>query len=212
MPPELLACIRFLYKAVHKIGCLRKFNPAHEIKGALSRYSVIFLPIFCGRKWRRSHRDRTRSDQSRRRPGKNPSIAIARLGLRERESESKGCDTTFVAKTSRLKSSCFPSSCSAEVPGSFFLVLDWRRWRRSRVTSLSFLALDSLRLSPLHQQRLAKPDLCQRACRRSCNIGPPKSLHRSSTQSRIVRSTVTMENRTAAIIFPHNKMAQKITE
>ena len=55
------------------------------------------------------------------------------------------------------------------------------------------------------------PDICQCtcACRRSCNIGPPKSLHRSSTQSRIVRSIATMENPTATIIFPHNKMAQK---
>ena len=104
------------------------------VKGALSRYSVTFLPIFCGRKWRRSHRGRTRSDQSRRRPGKNPSIAIARLGLRERESESKGCDTTFVAKTSRLKSSCFSSSCSAEVPSSFF--------PRSRLKTMAEIEFD----------------------------------------------------------------------
>ena len=31
-PPKLLACIRFLYKVVHKIGRLRKFNRAREIE------------------------------------------------------------------------------------------------------------------------------------------------------------------------------------
>ena len=30
--PKLLACIRFLYKVVHKIGPLRKFNRAREIE------------------------------------------------------------------------------------------------------------------------------------------------------------------------------------
>ena len=30
--PKLLACIRFLYKVVHKIGRLRKFNRAREIE------------------------------------------------------------------------------------------------------------------------------------------------------------------------------------
>ena len=32
MPPKLLACIRFLYKVVHKIGHLRKFNRSREIE------------------------------------------------------------------------------------------------------------------------------------------------------------------------------------
>ena len=32
MPPKLLACIRFLYKVVHKIGRLRKFNRSREIE------------------------------------------------------------------------------------------------------------------------------------------------------------------------------------
>ena len=32
MPPKLLACIGFLYKVVHKIGRLRKFNRAREIE------------------------------------------------------------------------------------------------------------------------------------------------------------------------------------
>ena len=32
VPPKLLACIRFLYKVVHKIGRLRKFNRAREIE------------------------------------------------------------------------------------------------------------------------------------------------------------------------------------
>ena len=32
MPPKLLACIRFLYKVVHKIGRLRKFNRSCEIE------------------------------------------------------------------------------------------------------------------------------------------------------------------------------------
>ena len=31
MPPKLLACIRFLYKVVHKNGRLRKFNRSREI-------------------------------------------------------------------------------------------------------------------------------------------------------------------------------------
>ena len=32
VPVKLLACIRFLYKVVHKIGRLRKLNRAEEIK------------------------------------------------------------------------------------------------------------------------------------------------------------------------------------
>ena len=32
VPPKLLACIRFLYKVVHKNGRLRKFNRAREIQ------------------------------------------------------------------------------------------------------------------------------------------------------------------------------------
>ena len=32
VPPKLLACIRFLYKVVHKIGRLRKFNCSREIE------------------------------------------------------------------------------------------------------------------------------------------------------------------------------------
>ena len=32
MPPKLLAWIRFLYKVVHKIGRLRKFNRSREIE------------------------------------------------------------------------------------------------------------------------------------------------------------------------------------
>ena len=32
VPPKLLACIGFLYKVVHKIGRLRKFNHSHEIE------------------------------------------------------------------------------------------------------------------------------------------------------------------------------------
>ena len=32
MPLKLLTCIRFLYKVVHKIGRLRKFNHAREIE------------------------------------------------------------------------------------------------------------------------------------------------------------------------------------
>ena len=32
MPPKLLACIGFLYKAVHKIGRFRKFNRFREIE------------------------------------------------------------------------------------------------------------------------------------------------------------------------------------
>ena len=32
MPSKLLACIGFLYKVVHKIGRLRKFNRSREIE------------------------------------------------------------------------------------------------------------------------------------------------------------------------------------
>ena len=32
VPPKLLACTRFLYKVVHKIGRLRKFNRSREIE------------------------------------------------------------------------------------------------------------------------------------------------------------------------------------
>ena len=32
MLPKLLACVGFLYKVVHKIGRLRKFNRAREIE------------------------------------------------------------------------------------------------------------------------------------------------------------------------------------
>ena len=32
MPPKLLACIGFLYKVVHKIGRLRKFNRSRGIE------------------------------------------------------------------------------------------------------------------------------------------------------------------------------------
>ena len=32
MPPKLLVCIGFLYKVVHKIGRLRKFNRSREIE------------------------------------------------------------------------------------------------------------------------------------------------------------------------------------
>ena len=31
VPPKLLSCIGFLYKVVHKIGRLRKFNRSREI-------------------------------------------------------------------------------------------------------------------------------------------------------------------------------------
>ena len=32
MPPKLLACIGFLFKVVHKIGRLRKFDRSREIE------------------------------------------------------------------------------------------------------------------------------------------------------------------------------------
>ena len=32
MRPKLLACIGFLYKVVHEISCLRKFNRSREIE------------------------------------------------------------------------------------------------------------------------------------------------------------------------------------
>ena len=58
----------------------RRACSAH-VHERLSRYSVIFCRFFAAEKWRRPQRGRTRSDQSRRRPDENPSIAIARLGL-----------------------------------------------------------------------------------------------------------------------------------
>ena len=83
----------------------------------------FFCRFFAAEKWRRSHRGRTRSDQSRRRPGKNPSIAIARLGLRAGTGvRVEGLRYDLPCKaSSRLSScTCFSSSCSAEVPSIFF--------------------------------------------------------------------------------------------
>ena len=45
MPPKLLACIRFLYKVVHKIGGLRKFNCAREIEFNSFTVRTIFMKL-----------------------------------------------------------------------------------------------------------------------------------------------------------------------
>ena len=240
----------------------------------------FFVDFFAAEKWRRSHRGRTRSDQSRRRPGKNPSIAIARLGLREREWESKACDTTFVAKaSSRLSScTCFSPSCSAEVPSifsSFCLFLGGTptivhspnvdasvpvQASSSQICSrqIQFLKVSPEQGSETGEARLAGAhnNTCQstrkvlssnwvlpistarekgidrkvdlhacfnnswrsriyasvQAAEVALNIGPPRteeSASNRSTQRRIVWSTVTMENRTAAIIFPTTKWRKK---
>ena len=43
VPPNLLACIRFLYKVVHKNGCLRKFNRSREIEFNFFTAGTIFM-------------------------------------------------------------------------------------------------------------------------------------------------------------------------
>ena len=45
VPPKLLACIRFLYKVVHKIGRLRKFNRAREIEFNFFTAWTIFMKL-----------------------------------------------------------------------------------------------------------------------------------------------------------------------
>ena len=45
VPPKLLACIRFLYKVVHKIGRLRKFNRAREIEFNFFIFWTIFMKL-----------------------------------------------------------------------------------------------------------------------------------------------------------------------
>ena len=44
VPPKLLACIGFLYKVVHKIGRLRKFNRSHGIEfNFLTAWTISIL-------------------------------------------------------------------------------------------------------------------------------------------------------------------------
>ena len=43
MLPKLLACLGFLYKVVHKIGRLRKFNRAREIEFNFLAAWAIFM-------------------------------------------------------------------------------------------------------------------------------------------------------------------------
>ena len=45
MPRKLLACIRFLYKVVHKIGRLRKFNRSREIEFNFFAAWTIFMTL-----------------------------------------------------------------------------------------------------------------------------------------------------------------------
>ena len=45
VPPKLLACIGFLYKVVHKIGHLRKFNCAREIEFNFFTAWTIFMKL-----------------------------------------------------------------------------------------------------------------------------------------------------------------------
>ena len=44
-PPKLLVCLRFLWKVVHKIGRLRKFNHAREIKFNFFTAWTIFMKL-----------------------------------------------------------------------------------------------------------------------------------------------------------------------
>ena len=45
VPPKLLACVRFLYKVVHKIGRLWKFNRAREIEFNFFTVWTIFMKL-----------------------------------------------------------------------------------------------------------------------------------------------------------------------
>ena len=45
VPPKLLACVRFLYKVVHKNGRLRKFNHAREIEFNFFTAWTIFMKL-----------------------------------------------------------------------------------------------------------------------------------------------------------------------
>ena len=45
VPPKLLACIGFLYKVVHKIGRLRKFNRSREIEFNFLTAWTIFMRV-----------------------------------------------------------------------------------------------------------------------------------------------------------------------
>ena len=45
VPPKLLACIRFLYKVVHKIGRLQKFNRSREIEFNFLTAWTIFMKL-----------------------------------------------------------------------------------------------------------------------------------------------------------------------
>ena len=45
MPPKLFACIRFLYKVVHKIGRLRKFNRSREIEFNFFTAWTVFMKL-----------------------------------------------------------------------------------------------------------------------------------------------------------------------
>ena len=45
VPPKFLACIRFLYKVVHKIGRLRKFNRSREIEFNFFTAWTIFMKL-----------------------------------------------------------------------------------------------------------------------------------------------------------------------
>ena len=45
MPPKLLACVGFLYKVVHKIGRLRKFNRSREIEFNFFTAWTIFMKL-----------------------------------------------------------------------------------------------------------------------------------------------------------------------
>ena len=45
VPPNLLACIRFLYKVVHKNGRLRKFNRSREIEFNFFTAWTIFVKL-----------------------------------------------------------------------------------------------------------------------------------------------------------------------
>ena len=45
VPPKLLACLRFLYKVVHKNGRLRKFNRSREIEFNFFTAWTIFTKL-----------------------------------------------------------------------------------------------------------------------------------------------------------------------
>ena len=76
VPPKLLTCIRFLYKVVHKIGRLRKFNRALEIEFNFNGINakMRFLAQTKGRREKEKERKRKRKEEEGKEKGKTLSF------------------------------------------------------------------------------------------------------------------------------------------